>query len=79
MTDKNNAIGSVKAENTQAMLAVTFWVKPKDRESFIWKLKHVFGLEIETIIESHGSKYSGTHARCVLRDFVTQISTRRAA
>jgi hypothetical protein len=37
---------------------------------YVWKLRTVYGLNIETIDEPHGGEFSGTHARYVLRSLV---------
>ena len=37
---------------------------------YVFKLKRVFGLRIETITEAHGGDFKGTHARYVLRSRV---------
>ena len=34
---------------------------------YIFKLKRIYGLDIETITEMHGGEYAGKHARYVLR------------
>ncbi len=38
--------------------------------AYVHKLRHEFDLDIETIHESHGGTYPGTHARYVLRSKV---------
>lgn len=37
---------------------------------YVFKLKNVYGLVIETITETHGGDYAGKHARYVLRSKV---------
>jgi hypothetical protein len=37
---------------------------------YVWKLRTVYGLDIETIDEPHGGEFSGSHARYVLRSRV---------
>lgn len=37
---------------------------------YVHNLRHVHGLDIETIHEAHGGPYAGTHARYVLRSLV---------
>jgi hypothetical protein len=41
---------------------------------YVFNLKRDLGLAIETIHESHGGLFSGTHARYVLRSAVTILS-----
>jgi hypothetical protein len=36
----------------------------------VFKLKRIYGLDIETITEMHGGDYAGKHARYVLRSCV---------
>lgn len=40
---------------------------------YVFKLRKVHGLNIETVTESHGGEFAGTHARYVLRDCVEPI------
>lgn len=35
--------------------------------AYVFNLRHEYGLIIETVNEAHGGKYSGTHARYVLK------------
>jgi hypothetical protein len=37
---------------------------------YVFKLKRVYGLNVETITEMHGGEYAGKHARYVLRSRV---------
>jgi hypothetical protein len=37
---------------------------------YVWKLRTVHGLNVETITEGHGGEFSGTYARYVLRQRV---------
>jgi hypothetical protein len=37
---------------------------------YVFKLKRIYGLNIETITEMHGGEYAGKHARYVLRSKV---------
>jgi hypothetical protein len=37
---------------------------------YVWKLRTVHGLNVETITEQHGGDYAGHHARYVLRQRV---------
>jgi hypothetical protein len=37
---------------------------------YVFKLKRVYGLSVETITEMHGGAYAGKHARYVLRSRV---------
>jgi hypothetical protein len=37
---------------------------------YVFKLKRVYGLDIESITEMHGGEYAGKHARYVLRSRV---------
>jgi hypothetical protein len=37
---------------------------------YVFKLKRIYGLNIETITEMHGGDYAGKHARYVLRSKV---------
>ena len=49
---------------------------------YVHKLRHRYGLSVETIDEPHGPPFSGTHARYVLRsrvEAVPPIEARRAA
>lgn len=41
--------------------------------AYVHKLRHAFGLDIETIHEQHQGAYPGTHARYVLRSRVDLI------
>lgn len=41
--------------------------------AYVHKLRHEYGLDIETIDEPHGGPYAGTHARYVLRSQVRLI------
>jgi hypothetical protein len=41
--------------------------------AYVFKLRHEFGLNVETIDEPHGGPYAGTHARYILRDVVRII------
>jgi len=45
---------------------------------YVHKLRHKYGLHIETIDEQHGGQFSGRHARYVLRSVVRVISTSAA-
>lgn len=38
--------------------------------AYIYKLRHRYALDIQTIDEEHGGPYAGTHARYVLRSRV---------
>jgi hypothetical protein len=38
---------------------------------YVFKLRTIYGLNIETITESHGGNFSGYHARYVLRTKIT--------
>ncbi len=38
--------------------------------AYVHDLRHEYGINIETITESHGGQFAGTHARYVLRDDV---------
>ncbi len=38
--------------------------------SYVHKLRHLHGLEIQTIDEEHGGPYAGTHARYILKSRV---------
>jgi hypothetical protein len=38
---------------------------------YVFKLKRVYGLNIESITEMHGGQYAGKHARYVLRSRVS--------
>jgi hypothetical protein len=46
---------------------------------YVFKLRHEYGLNIETIDEPHGGPYAGTHARYVLRETVRVIERKDAA
>lgn len=46
---------------------------------YIFKLRSVYGLNIETITEEHGGPYAGHHARYVLRTRVTPVGEGDAA
>ena len=37
---------------------------------YVHKLRHIYGLNVETIDEQHGGEFSGRHARYVLRSRV---------
>jgi hypothetical protein len=37
---------------------------------YIWKLRTVYGLDIESVEEQHGGEFSGRHVRYVLRSTV---------
>ncbi len=37
---------------------------------YVFKLKRIYGLDIESITEMHGGEYAGKHARYVLRSRV---------
>ena len=39
---------------------------------YVWKLRHDFSVDIETLHEKHGGPYAGTHARYVLRSTVVR-------
>ena len=42
--------------------------RPAPRWShYVWRLRHDWGVAIETITESHSGPYAGSHARYVLR------------
>ena len=41
--------------------------------AYVHKLRHEYGLSIETINENHGGLFAGTHARYVLRSQVQII------
>jgi hypothetical protein len=45
----------------------------------VFKLKHVYGLNIESITEMHGGDYAGKHARYVLRSRVLFVEPADAA
>ena len=48
--------------------------------AYVHKLRHRYGLTIETIHESHGGEFPGNHARYILRTKVTiRDDERRAA
>jgi hypothetical protein len=38
--------------------------------AYVFKLKRIYGLDIETVHEGHGGEFKGTHARYVLRSKV---------
>jgi hypothetical protein len=38
--------------------------------AYVHKLRHEYGLSIETINENHGGPFAGTHARYVLRSHI---------
>jgi hypothetical protein len=38
---------------------------------YVHKLRHIYGLNVETIDEQHGGEFSGRHARYVLRSRVS--------
>ena len=42
---------------------------------YVHKLRHRYGLEIETIQENHGGPFAGTHARYVLKSRVRQVES----
>jgi hypothetical protein len=45
--------------------------RPAPRWShYVWRLRHDWGFNIETVTESHDGPYSGTHARYVLHSDV---------
>ncbi|MGQ3300183.1 winged helix domain-containing protein [Reyranella sp.] len=46
---------------------------------YIFKLRSVYGLDIETITEPHDGLYAGHHARYVLRTRVTALGEGDAA
>lgn len=46
---------------------------------YVWKLRHDYGVAVETIEESHGGTFSGTHARYVLLDKVEILGERKVA
>jgi hypothetical protein len=37
---------------------------------YVFKLKRIYGLDVETVTEMHGGEYAGKHARYVLRSCV---------
>ena len=41
---------------------------------YVHNLRKAYGVDIETIAESHGGLFSGTHARYVLRSKVDRVS-----
>jgi hypothetical protein len=40
---------------------------------YVWKLRTVYGLNIETITELHGGEFSGHHARYLLHSNVSRV------
>jgi hypothetical protein len=38
---------------------------------YVWRLRHEWGVPIETVTEGHAGPYAGSHARYVLRAPVT--------
>lgn len=53
-------------------LGVTPIDNPAPRQSgYVHVLRHVYGLDIETIHEPHGGDFRGTHARYLLKSKVT--------
>jgi hypothetical protein len=41
---------------------------------YIWKLRTVYGLAIESVEEQHGGEFSGRHVRYVLRSRIVVAS-----
>ncbi|MCG8561118.1 MAG: hypothetical protein MI824_15075 [Hyphomicrobiales bacterium] len=41
--------------------------------SYVHKLRARYGIHIETVLEAHGGRFKGTHARYILRDQVTVL------
>ena len=41
--------------------------------AYVHRLRHEFGMDIETIHESHGGPFPGTHARYVLKSQVRLV------
>jgi hypothetical protein len=41
---------------------------------YVFKLRRIYGLNVETIDEPHGGDFKGTHARYVLRSRVTSAN-----
>jgi hypothetical protein len=46
---------------------------------YVFKLKRIYGLDIESITEMHGGDYAGKHARYVLRSKVQFVDPAEAA
>jgi len=46
---------------------------------YVFKLRSVYGLNIETITEPHDGPFAGNHARYVLRSSVRKLSDHREA
>jgi hypothetical protein len=46
---------------------------------YVWKLRTVYGLNVETIDEPHGGEFSGRHARYVLHSKVQFVDLADAA
>lgn len=42
---------------------------------YVHKLRHTYGIHVETINERHGGAFAGKHARYVLRSNVRIVST----
>ena len=47
--------------------------------AYVFKLRKVYGLDIETKHEAHEGPYPGTHARYVLKSVVVPVSESEAA
>ena len=47
--------------------------------AYVHKLRHVYGIEIETRHEAHKGPFPGTHARYILRSVVQFVETKQEA
>jgi len=45
---------------------------------YVHKLRHKYGIHVDTIDERHGGQFAGRHARYVLRSVVRVIATSEA-
>ena len=43
---------------------------------YVHKLRHKYGIHVETVDERHGGQFAGRHARYILRSNVRIIATR---
>jgi hypothetical protein len=45
---------------------------------YVHKLRHKYGLHVDTIDERHGGQFAGRHARYILRSVVQIVATSKA-
>jgi hypothetical protein len=62
------ALGEMISSGTDGCTPITH-VGPR-WSHYIWKLRTVYGLDIESVEEQHGGEFSGRHVRYVLRSRV---------